>query len=55
MAVAVAGFFRAQACLAPRRRQEVTGWLHHRAAQADTDVVSTKISSAEAIEVRRMR
>jgi len=55
LAVAVFACFPVQACGAFVREQDGAGWLPHPATQADADVTTTKISSAEVMEVRDTR
>lgn len=53
--VAVCICFWVQARLAPVREQAGAGWLPHPATQVDTDMQTTRISSAEVMEVRCMK
>jgi len=52
---AACAFFWVQARRAFVREQNGVGWLPHPATQADADVTTTRISSAEVMEVRCTR
>ena len=55
LVVAMCACFRVQAHRAFVREQDSAGWLPHPATQADADVTTTRISSAEVMEVRSTR